>query len=317
MRKNKLLLLAVFGSLLFSNSILLAAVDNKIIMIAVNGTNFKVYDDSNNEKGSTLSYYDRTKTIHRATLAEDITAKAGGLKVAFKGLTVITFYENGNIAVGVLAEDLITNSARFKMNRQIKFTESGEIEEGTLATAAKINGVFYKGLTKITFYSSGKVKEGYLANTTTINGIDYGAKKITYHDSGQVYMGRLEKNTIINGYEFKGSEIVSFYKSGKLNEGTLAEDIIIGKYTLPRNTEISFYESGNLKKGRPYGEFIESNGIKFLIDSRGIYFYESGKVQAGYLAEDVIISKILYKKYAPLKINEDGNVLEYGGFAIK
>lgn len=312
MSRGKLSLLVVFCSLLFSSSILLATVNNKIITIVVNGTFFKVYDDSANKKGPTLSYYDRTNTIHTATLAEAVTAKVGALKVTFKELSVITCYENGSIAAGILAEDLTTNLARFKANRPISFLKSGGIQEGTLAINTKIGENFYLGLTKITFYSSGKVKEGYLANTTKINGIDFSAKKISYYVSGHIHTGQLAQNTVINGYEFKGSKVVSFYNSGIINEGTLATDIIIGKYTFQRHTVISFYESGNLKRGVPDREIIESNGIKFLIDSRGVYFYESGKVQAGYLAEDVVINNIKYKKYSPIKIDEDGNVLEHG-----
>jgi len=278
--------------LLFSSNVLFATTKDKIISVVVNGTTFKIYDDSVNEEGAILSYYNSTNKIQTGKLAEDVIAKVGDLKVKFKALTVITFYENGNIKCGGLAEDLTTDLGRFKANNFISFFEAGGIQIGTLAGNTKINGVLYKGLTQIILNSSGKVIEGNLANITKINGIDFSAKKITYYDSGNIHMGWLERNTVINGYEFKGLEIVSFYNSGKLIGSTLTKDVTVGKYKLQKNTFISFYESGNLKWGIPYGEFVESDGIKFLIDSRGVNFYESGKIQAGFLAEDVIINNI-------------------------
>lgn len=99
----------------------------------------------------------------------------------------VFFYINGNSRL-ILPEDTVeVGGMKFLGDKLLSFYPNGVIWRGVLAEDTTIGGVVYKKKTSVLFYMSGIVWQGTLAKRTTIGTLDYPADtRVTYDERGRV-----------------------------------------------------------------------------------------------------------------------------------
>ncbi|MEE8637611.1 MAG: hypothetical protein V3T21_01040 [Candidatus Margulisiibacteriota bacterium] len=177
----------------------------------------------------------------------------------------VSFYENGMITSGVLADDTEIKGIEYMENSRLQFYENGQVERGYLADDTTIQDIEYAESTAVSFHENGKLSYGVLAEETTVQGNKF------YEDSGLEFdkAGRLKTallpkykkgsfklrlglpyypDTILQGIKFKAATAVKFHENGRVSEGSLAKNTILQGKTLKAGTLIKFDSSGQLQE---------------------------------------------------------------------
>jgi hypothetical protein len=148
---------------------------------------------------------DKAKPVSDTTMPEIIYGVGTGMP--FPG-TEVSFYENGKIGRGTLADDTVIGGIKYKAGTKVLFYKNGKVETGTLAADTTIQGIKYKAGTFVRFnYRNGKVSQGTLAADTTIYGLKYKAGgDVMFHLDGKVEWGTLAADTSIQGIKYKAGK---------------------------------------------------------------------------------------------------------------
>lgn len=134
-----------------------------------------------------------------------------------------SFYMSGALKIATLADNLDRNSVTLRAKTQVTYYENGSLESGSLAddvyvTVNKQEIPLKKGRT-VTFYPSGTLKTGILFDITKIGKVPYEKwTAIEFFESGQVKRGILAADQLtIEGITFQAGQTIEFNEKGKLN----------------------------------------------------------------------------------------------------
>jgi hypothetical protein len=162
--------------------------------------------------------------------------------------------------------------------------------------------------TFVYFETNKKFQGGTLAEQAVISNLVI-RDGFTLNISGKLLSAMLVRPTVVNGIKYKDE--IRFKFLGGINEvksGLLAEDTTIGNIKFPADSKVSFFDRVKALENVLLSRDLNINGITFAPDKKGLYFYESGKVKWGRLANATVINGKSYKAMWLLMFDESGRV---------
>lgn len=214
-------------------------------------------------------------------------------------------YTNGALESGILANDSVVDGLPLRGNFWIRMNESGHIVSGFLSAEATVGGILLPAGTGFQLGSDGKVtglKPESPVSYAVAPGITFTPEWVFFHPNGRVSSG-----VVASVYTNTASKIVAqagkvcgFYESGKLRFCTLAADASLSGMKIPAGSEVEFYENG-LPKRIQLSSDTRIGGILYRgtadnPDGSLVTFFETGKVETGYLAETTTINGMQFKQ---------------------
>lgn len=198
--------------------------------------------------------------------------------------------------------------------------------------------VFPKGTT-VDFYESGEIKRAILHEETKFNGMVLPEGTVVFLAGGSFpsISMELDSGLEIDGLKCTSMEFSEYYDVVALSSVCLSEDQNVNGILLPAQTEVHFYKSGNFDRLKlpVESDFMGVKGIKqihfyedgetirsfrscetqeiqgiLLAKNMEVYFYKSGILESGALADDQEIQGISLARDSRVSLYESGTLEE-------
>ncbi|MBF0362972.1 MAG: hypothetical protein HQK49_18275 [Oligoflexia bacterium] len=259
--------------------------------------------------------FHRNGKIQSICLPQNSTATVNGIRYGNTSYySQLRFHDNGNVAEGMIDQDLLIQDIKIKKGQTIQLHPDGTLAKAYIDNYSTgdeleyfvLDGMRFMKNREISFHPNKRVSKGYLFeemifDNIAIKGQHY--RELELYDDGRLKSGTLLKSIVIDGLQLKAEEVIEVSREGKLLSGTL-DNVIVkrgnvvdycgsesgGRY----GSRISFYENGNLKSCNLV-KVMELN-ISDVVEEKMkvhkyIEFYQDGKIKTIVLAEPNIIEQ--------------------------
>ena len=208
-------------------------------------------------KAGTQIFLRATGDVYTGILADDTVIE--GLGVKLRAGSRATFYPNGQLESGELAEDFTLGEIKFKAGTRIDFHANGTVACGTVAQG-KAHGLDLKPGSPISFHSNGQVAMAVFGTDLTVEGSNVKLKAgsgVHFDAAGKVIEGVLVADTDVPGVQgakLKGGSTITFHSNGKVASGTLAAGFGRDNWSIAAGRDIHFDTTGTPLFEQPQAE---------------------------------------------------------------
>ncbi len=225
-----------------------------------------------------------------------------------------TLYTNGALESGYLAADAVVGGLPLRGGYFVRLNESGRPVSGFLSKKATVAGVSLDDGAGFLLDSDGKLVGIKPVATATYGGIAYSGEWVFFHPNGTVSSGFLANayTNSANGVVARAGTGCGFYVSGALRYCTLAGKACFGGDCIPAGSEVEFYESG-LPRLAQLSQPTRIGGILYQSlpgdpDRSVVVFFETGRVETGFLGENTKVNGIQFKQNTRITFYRSGSL---------
>ena len=251
----------------------------EVIFSSSGGLILKLSNDTNFNgiiipEGSTSVYVNEKGQLWHAELPIDTVFNG----VKYAKWSEVSFYKNGQVHTGKIAQSEIIQSMNFGPETRISFDEKGKLKSVKIYEDMIIQGIEFGPGDSISFREDGNLSSiqlSYTANTV-IQHINFrGSTYIDFYENGKIKTAFLKKDAIIQGVKFKaGKMVVKFFKNGQVKNGILAEDAVIQGTSLLAGRWVEFNKNGQLLLPARFTSIV--NGV---ITKAETFTFNGGKIK--------------------------------------